>query len=157
MPFCSWCQIESETEDICAWCKRPLARFKYSGFDFIREVEPAGDRVVPIVASVVLIAFLGLLGFAAFASRPNAGQTKLQPIGEMSSATPGAGSSGPSASAISALKAPSGQPSTPAVERTVYRPVAQASYQKPIAERASSQSWDDTHIVPIVLDKATLK
>lgn len=156
MPFCNWCQLESQGEDVCEWCKRPVARFKYSGFDFIREIEPAGDRVVPIVASFVLICFLALLGYAAFANKPPATQTKLQPIGEMSGSSNPAGASGPSAPAVAALKSAPPAP-TAAVERLVYRPAAQPLPAKANpAQAAPAEGWDNTDVVPLILEKVKL-
>ncbi|MEQ1821414.1 MAG: hypothetical protein ABL949_02790 [Fimbriimonadaceae bacterium] len=158
MAFCNWCQLESQGDDVCEWCKRPVARFKYSGFDFIREVEPSGDKVIPIVASVVLICFLALIGYAALSKPAPAATAKLEPIGTLTGSAPGSG--GPSAAAVTALKAASSPTAPPTAEPPVYRPPVvrpAENSSRPGALSTTTQAWDDTVISPLKLEKASLK
>jgi len=92
MPFCDWCQIESETPEVCAWCKRPLrARSIYGSFDYVREVDATSpaERAMPLFAGIVLIGFMVALGFAiANASKaPLAKKPAIEDVAEYGSVT----------------------------------------------------------------------
>lgn len=90
MPFCSWCQMETEVADVCAWCKRPLhARSIYGSFDYVREDDDhssTSERMMPIFASLVLICFMVAIGFAIanVDRRPVASAEKPETIAELS-------------------------------------------------------------------------
>lgn len=71
MAYCNWCQLESDSEDACVWCKRPLVR-SYSIYggrsavSLLREDnDTRGDRIVGIVGLGVALLFISVVVYAA--------------------------------------------------------------------------------------------
>jgi hypothetical protein len=67
MATCNWCQLESQNEDTCDWCKRPIRRnFSiYGDVAMLREDDEApGDRVTMMFGAVIGVALMGLIVFA---------------------------------------------------------------------------------------------
>ena len=72
MPFCNWCQLESESADSCDWCKRPIVRnvAVYSAYGdsvaLLREdTGDSADRATVIVGALVAAGFFALVVYAA--------------------------------------------------------------------------------------------
>ena len=70
MPYCNWCQLESDRADVCVWCKRPFntgpgvyAGQKTSTLQFLRN-EDESDIPVPVFAFIGAVVFVGILVFA---------------------------------------------------------------------------------------------
>lgn len=79
MPFCNWCQLESDADDFCVWCKRPITRSHsfYGNVALLREEpEPSADRWTGIVGSFVVALFLGVVIYASVNYGKD--QTKIQ-------------------------------------------------------------------------------
>ncbi len=76
MAYCNWCSLETESDETCEWCKRPIRRNLgvYSSFgssvSMLREDDdlPA-DRVTAIFGVAIGLAFVGLLLFAGMSYR----------------------------------------------------------------------------------------
>ncbi len=74
MGFCTWCQLETEAEDTCEWCKRPLRRnsslYDYSAVALLREDHgDSADRVTTIFGGLIGVAFVALIGFVIMNGR----------------------------------------------------------------------------------------
>lgn len=92
MPFCNWCQLESESPDTCDWCKRPIARnvAVYSsygdGVALLREdAADTTDRAAVVVGGIVAIAFFCLVVYAAVnfsGSKPKKSSDPLNSIAQ---------------------------------------------------------------------------
>ena len=69
MAYCNWCQLESENDDVCVWCKRPLGTSQgvyqqaRSDLHFLRSSEDGGEPT-PIFAIVGALVLLGLVAGA---------------------------------------------------------------------------------------------
>lgn len=68
MAFCDWCRLDSQNEDACDWCKRPIRR-NYNIYGnavaLLREDdEVPGDRMALASGAVIGLALLGLIGYA---------------------------------------------------------------------------------------------
>lgn len=76
MAFCNWCSLETESDETCEWCRRPIRRNLgvYSSFGssvaMLREDDdlPA-DRVTAVFGVAIGLAFVGLLLFAGMSYR----------------------------------------------------------------------------------------
>src|SRR5437660_3401517 len=75
MAYCNWCQLESESDDFCVWCKRPLGTAKgvhqqaRSDLHFLRSSDDDGHyEATPIFAIIGAVVLLGLVagGLLAF-------------------------------------------------------------------------------------------
>lgn len=67
MATCNWCQLESQNEDTCDWCKRPIRRnFSiYGDVAMLRDDDEApGDRVSMMFGAIIGVALVGLIGYA---------------------------------------------------------------------------------------------
>jgi hypothetical protein len=107
MPFCDWCQLESDTPEFCAWCKRPLrAKSVYGSFDYVREVDASSpaERAMPLFAGIVLIGFMVALGFAIANStkEPVAKEPAVQDVAEYGGSSTAAAEPAPRSSAPAA-------------------------------------------------------
>lgn len=71
MAYCNWCHLDSETDDVCVWCKRPFQRnVAYSGYtDTVgllrEETSDPADRATAIIGAIVGVGFLAVVIFAA--------------------------------------------------------------------------------------------
>lgn len=70
MTRCNWCGLESETSDICAWCKRPLAnRSSFvpskSSIHLLAESEEEESRRFPLGIIVSCLMVLGIFTLVA--------------------------------------------------------------------------------------------
>lgn len=79
MGFCTWCQLETESEDTCEWCKRPVRRnpglYDYGAVALLREDHgDSADRVTTIFGGLIGVAFVALIAFVVMNGR-NAGPT----------------------------------------------------------------------------------
>lgn len=85
MPICTWCGIESKSDLVCDWCKRPLAlrSSRTSGtsgrnaVDLLRD--PDDDRAaltprVLAITGIVLFCLVAVVIFAALSSHKNAAE-----------------------------------------------------------------------------------
>lgn len=129
MPFCNWCQLESDSDDTCAWCKRPITRSYslYGNVALLREEpEPSADRWTGIVGSFVVALFLGIVIYASvnygkdqtkIEQAASTDHAPLQGARETASAAPSLTFAGvapppvPTSSRVSA--SPAREPSTP--------------------------------------------
>ncbi len=70
MAYCNWCRLDSDSDDECVWCKRPLAQnyTVYSGRDavsLLREDEGfSTDRAVGVIGACVGIVFFAVVVYA---------------------------------------------------------------------------------------------
>lgn len=77
MPFCQWCQLESETDDKCVWCKRAFGpRISSSGSGrndlyYLQERDAEVDRT-PLIGGIMGALFIGVLiyAFVAYGNGP---------------------------------------------------------------------------------------
>ncbi len=71
MAYCDWCRLESDNEDSCVWCKRPIRRnystYGAASFDAIASLREEGaimDRATPILGALFVVLFVGIIGYA---------------------------------------------------------------------------------------------
>lgn len=78
MAFCDWCRLETESEESCEWCRRPIRRnyniYAYrDSVSLLREDgEERGDRLTTIFGGLIGVAFVALIGFAVMNARGGA-------------------------------------------------------------------------------------
>lgn len=116
MPFCNWCQLESDSPDSCDWCKRPIVRnvATYSsygdGVALLREdASDSTDRATVIVGGVVAAAFLVLVVYAAMTfggARPHRTTDPLNTVAESERTWTGSRPSPPVSAPIASAAAP---------------------------------------------------
>jgi hypothetical protein len=76
MAYCNWCMLESETEDVCVWCKRPLKAGQGAGsqvkndLHYLRNIDDDPDGGFPVFAVLGGLVFLGLVIAAIFTFKP---------------------------------------------------------------------------------------
>lgn len=91
MPYCNWCNLESETENVCVWCKRPYSsgpslfnNSKKSDIHFIRTDDDSSEMQLPIFAFLGVIVFIGVIGFAWYSFKHNAPESGSQNVAQVS-------------------------------------------------------------------------
>src|SRR5438552_3307394 len=78
MSYCKWCELESDSEDFCVWCKRPLGsdsgfRQAKSDLHYLRNSEDDGSEgPFPIFAILGAVAFLAIIILAIMNFHPAA-------------------------------------------------------------------------------------
>jgi len=86
MAYCNWCHLDSESDDVCVWCKRPFQRnVAYSGYtDTVgllrEETSDPSDRATAIVGAIVGAAFLAVVIYAAVNFGGSKGKGSTDPL-----------------------------------------------------------------------------
>lgn len=138
MAFCNWCSLETESDETCEWCRRPIRRNLgvYSSFGssvaILREDDDVpADRVTAIFGVLIGVALVGLLLFAGMNYRGTKSSDPLSQVAESEKTWTAERTAPPVASA----------PSVPApAELTTPRVPASASNSRPVAPRTISSA-----------------
>lgn len=81
MAYCNWCNLESESDDFCVWCKRPLGksgvyRQSRSDLHYLRHTDDDHqDGPLPVFAIIGAICFLAIVLIAIFTFKPHQAET----------------------------------------------------------------------------------
>jgi hypothetical protein len=99
MPYCSWCHLDSDTDDFCVWCKRPFSAGpslfnlpKKNDIHFLASEDDSSDLQVPVFAVLGVIVFVAIIGFAWINLRRNVTVAQTPPqvtdVGELNQTQP---------------------------------------------------------------------
>lgn len=74
MPYCNWCMLDSDSDDFCVWCKRPLGTSKgvyqqsRTDLHFLRQTDDEHESA-PVFAIVGVLVFMCLIAGAVILFR----------------------------------------------------------------------------------------
>ena len=73
MPYCQWCQLNSDAPDVCTWCKRPIqvsaspAQRAKADIHYMQVEDDTAEHQFPFFAIIGGVAILALVVYAAVA------------------------------------------------------------------------------------------